>query len=180
MVRCTSASMRVCDAVFAMQSMTLNCSHVDHRFKDITHDWNLRHNITSYHTVPQLIEMHFHQMESRISVPASFPYPVLITQRSVSQWIYPGAGDNRAISDNKGDFNKLYRNLDIIFEITFVIWHCAVIDVARFLTALVSLKSQLNVRITVSWFKQAVRTTEMSLLPSNIWHLVVTSTISCK
>lgn len=35
---------------------------------------------------------------------------------------------NRATTDNRGDFNKLYRNFDIIFEITFIIVRCAVFD----------------------------------------------------
>jgi hypothetical protein len=35
---------------------------------------------------------------------------------------------NRATTDNRGDFSKLYRNFDIIFEITFIIVRCAVFD----------------------------------------------------
>jgi hypothetical protein len=35
---------------------------------------------------------------------------------------------NRATTDNRVDFNKLYRNFDIIFEITFIIVRCAVFD----------------------------------------------------
>ena len=51
----------------------------------------------------------------------------------------PSAVKNRGKADtngSKGDFKKLYRNFDIIFEITFIIGVCAIIDVARFSTAL--------------------------------------------
>ena len=37
-------------------------------------------------------------------------------------------------ADNKGDFKELYRNFDIIFEITSIIGLCTIIDVARSLT----------------------------------------------
>lgn len=45
------------------------------------------------------------------------------------------------MADNKGDFNKLYRNIDIVFEITFIIGFCAIPDVAKSLTALGSIHS---------------------------------------
>jgi hypothetical protein len=45
----------------------------------------------------------------------------------------------RAKADIEGDFKELYRNFDIIFEITFIIGLSVIIDVARSLTALGSL-----------------------------------------